>query len=395
MSNINIRRDVKDSFYRYKMPRLVSKIEGKGNGIKTVISNMSDVARALSRPPSYPTKFFGIELGAQVKIEDKNDRYIVNGVHEADKLQSLLDVFITKFVLCASCKSPETDLVIKDGTILRQCMACGKRTEVDMRHRLSIYILKNPPPKVKKSGQHAAPDSSSAPHNGISDSKNPSDEDDDQDELTRQITNDAANLKIDDSDSDRWDIDADVSEEAVARRQRELAGSLTLDERDEFENDLDSKDPYDELGDFITEGSHSDKEIFAKSKDLGLSKKHRATIVIIQCLFTNKDILGQIQSHASLLRSFGDSEKHQKSILGGFERLLGETYPELMPRTSHIFKALYEEDIVDEDSFLVWSEKPSKKYTSRENSKKIHEYSEKFIQWLKEAEEDDSEEDSD
>lgn len=34
------------------MPVLLTKIEGKGNGIKTVIPNMSDVAKALSRPPS-------------------------------------------------------------------------------------------------------------------------------------------------------------------------------------------------------------------------------------------------------------------------------------------------------------------------------------------------------
>ncbi len=34
------------------MPLLQTKIEGKGNGIKTVVPNMSDVARALSRPPT-------------------------------------------------------------------------------------------------------------------------------------------------------------------------------------------------------------------------------------------------------------------------------------------------------------------------------------------------------
>ena len=32
------------------MPLLLTKIEGKGNGIKTVIPNMADIARALSRP---------------------------------------------------------------------------------------------------------------------------------------------------------------------------------------------------------------------------------------------------------------------------------------------------------------------------------------------------------
>jgi translation initiation factor 2 beta subunit (eIF-2beta)/eIF-5 len=60
---------------------------------------------------SDPTKFFGCELGAQTQFDTKNDRYIVNGSHDADKLQSLLDGFIKKFVLCDSCSNPETNLV--------------------------------------------------------------------------------------------------------------------------------------------------------------------------------------------------------------------------------------------------------------------------------------------
>ena len=56
MSLINVRRDVTDAFYRYKMERLLTKIEGKGNGIKTVIVNLSSVAQSLARPPAceYP-----------------------------------------------------------------------------------------------------------------------------------------------------------------------------------------------------------------------------------------------------------------------------------------------------------------------------------------------------
>ena len=42
---------------------------------------------------------------------DKNERYIVNGSHDAGKLQDLLDGFIRKFVLCQACDNPETKLV--------------------------------------------------------------------------------------------------------------------------------------------------------------------------------------------------------------------------------------------------------------------------------------------
>jgi hypothetical protein len=39
-----------DAFYRYKMPTLMTKIEGRGNGIKTNLVNLVDVAKALARP---------------------------------------------------------------------------------------------------------------------------------------------------------------------------------------------------------------------------------------------------------------------------------------------------------------------------------------------------------
>jgi len=45
----NVNREVNDTFYRYKMPAITAKVEGKGNGIKTVIVNMVDIARALNR----------------------------------------------------------------------------------------------------------------------------------------------------------------------------------------------------------------------------------------------------------------------------------------------------------------------------------------------------------
>jgi len=50
MGSLNVNRNVSDAFYRYKMPRLMAKVEGKGNGIKTVIVNMAEVAKAIGRP---------------------------------------------------------------------------------------------------------------------------------------------------------------------------------------------------------------------------------------------------------------------------------------------------------------------------------------------------------
>ena len=44
MSAINIGADnAGDQFYRYKMPAITAKIEGRGNGIKTNVVNMVDI----------------------------------------------------------------------------------------------------------------------------------------------------------------------------------------------------------------------------------------------------------------------------------------------------------------------------------------------------------------
>jgi translation initiation factor 5 len=47
-------------------------------------------------PLSDCTKYFGCELGAQTQFDFKNERYIVNGAHDAAKLQDILDGFIKK-----------------------------------------------------------------------------------------------------------------------------------------------------------------------------------------------------------------------------------------------------------------------------------------------------------
>ena len=170
--SINICRDNNDPFYRYKMPPIQAKIEGRGNGIKTVVMNTMDVARALNRPATYIIKYFGFELGAQTAINVENDRYIVNGAHQPAKLQDVLDTFISKFVLCGSCKNPETEIVItKDSDLVRDCKACGKRTPMDLRHKLSSFILKNPPESMKdgsKKKKKAATASANVRGGGVS-----------------------------------------------------------------------------------------------------------------------------------------------------------------------------------------------------------------------------------
>ena len=140
--NIAGAQAIDDPEYRYKMPRIIGKVEGRGNGIKTAIPNMVDVASSLHRPPGEVTKFFGCELGAQTTYNDDTERSIVNGAHETRVLQDKLSVYIEKFVLCPAFKLPETSYKIKHEIIYHNCLACGAREPCDMQHKLTTYILK-------------------------------------------------------------------------------------------------------------------------------------------------------------------------------------------------------------------------------------------------------------
>jgi translation initiation factor 5 len=126
------------------MSKLQTKIEGRGNGIKTVIPNMSEVAKALRVDPDYITKFFGYELGCQSKYERGIDCAFVTGAHDTPKLVGLLDKFIELFVCCPKCNLPEIrwDVNSEKEEIQVDCTACGNHSPMNHGHKLISYICK-------------------------------------------------------------------------------------------------------------------------------------------------------------------------------------------------------------------------------------------------------------
>jgi translation initiation factor 5 len=108
MASINIGfKNANDPFYIYKMPMLIISIKGKGNGIKTDITNIEDISKSLSRSQTEIMKFFGYELGTLAKGS------IITGKFDENTITQLLDKYITKYVLCDICGNPETFFVVK------------------------------------------------------------------------------------------------------------------------------------------------------------------------------------------------------------------------------------------------------------------------------------------
>ncbi|GJN66711.1 eukaryotic translation initiation factor 5 [Purpureocillium lilacinum] len=422
MSLINVRRDVSDNFYRYKMERLQTKIEGKGNGIKTVVVNLPSVAASLARPPSYINKYFGFELGAMTNDQPKDDRWIINGAHEASKLQDHLDGFINKFVLCKKCKNPETDVhIIGNDRILLDCKACGQRTEVDLRLKLSGYILKNQATKKgkNKAERRAAKRAKQQNGNGAKENGNGSGGEDGSehgsneaeengdapgsDDEFQKVAAAAPEADIEVKD-DEWAVD--MSEEAVKARQAQLPGEfkqkLSLNDDDDEDGEGGGNTVYDELGNWIQQEAEEkggiDKvdsiNVYLKAKELEIEGKHRTVLVLAQTLF-DKNICAQIPKRASMLKQIISSERHEKALLGGTERLIGGLAADNADMYQQIVKILqlyYHHDLVSEEVVTKWGSKASKKYVDLSTSRKIRKAAEPFLKWLEEADEEESSE---
>ncbi|KAL2099362.1 hypothetical protein ACEWY4_005842 [Coilia grayii] len=385
--SVNVNRSVSDQFYRYKMPRLIAKVEGKGNGIKTVVVNMVDVAKALNRPPTYPTKFFGCELGAQTQLDAKNERYIVNGAHDASRLQDMLDGFIRKFVLCPECDNPETDLHVnpKKQTIGNSCKACGYQGMLDTRHKLCTFILKNPPEstesvcaKKEKERKNRKKDKENASAGGDT-----------------PLGNHTHPPDTADGEEEDGDWAEETTEEAQRRRMEEIsehAQNLTrsehthksLEERvNIFYNYVKQKQASGVL-------DSCDKELLKEAERLDVRAMGP---LILSELLLDSNIRQQIHTYKRhFLRFCHNDKRAQRYLLGGVECVVKLHQAQLLPRVAVILKDLYDNDLLDEDVILAWAQKVSKKYVSKELAKEIHAKAAPFITWLQNAEEESEEE---
>lgn len=400
MGTLNVNRKVTDLYYRYKMPRICAKVEGKGNGIKTVIVNMSEVAKALNRPATYPTKFFGCELGAQTQFDHKNERFIVNGSHDAAKLQDLLDGFIRKYVLCPECDNPETDLLIsaKKETISQTCKACGYHGLIIVQHKLNTFILKNPPninpasqgasltegKRSKRSNKKADGDTSTT--NG------------DQSHDSGEFETGKLSAVIHDEDDDGWTVD--VSEEAVRARMQDLtdgAKNITISE----DTEKSEKERMDIFYEYVKkrrdngglDSVQAHKELHNEAMRLEIQQK--APLILAELLFS-ANLAAEVKKHRNLLLRFThDDTKAQKYLIGGVEQIFALHAATLMEKVAGVLKMFYDLDLLEEKVLLEWGSKVSKKYVSKEVAAQIHDKASPFIKWLQEAEEEteDSEDD--
>lgn len=437
--NIGV-KNADDAFYRYKMPKMITKIEGRGNGIKTNIVNMVEIAKALARPPSYTTKYFGCELGAQSKFDEKTGTSLVNGSHDTAKLAGLLENFIKKYVQCYGCGNPETEVLItKSQMIQLKCAACGFVSDVDMRDKLTSFIIKNPP-AVKKSskdkkalrraekerlkeGEAAdeeakklkAKQKKSSKEGGSksTSTKKKAASDEDRSPTGSQKDDDEVIAEEEDDDDVQWQTD--TSMEAAQKRIQEQLSAVTSEmvmlTTEESKPAKKSAAPHESKPDPKSNGKHSVdphvalvndlKEFIGTGPTASQLKAHLGSCsgtpqevvnALMEALFAGVEkgfAKEAVKKKNYLIAALAYADASQSVLLHGIESFCGKANPDAVKEVALVLKNLYDADVLEEDAIVEWY---SKGAVGVDKSSALWKNVKPFVEWLQSAESESEEE---
>ncbi|XP_042470684.1 eukaryotic translation initiation factor 5-like [Zingiber officinale] len=427
-----------DAFYRYKMPKMITKIEGRGNGIKTNVVNMIDIAKALHRPASYTTKYFGCELGAQSKFDDKTGTSLVNGAHDTAKLAGLLENFIKKYVQCYGCGNPETDIIItKTQMITLKCAACGYVSDVDMRDKLTTFIIKNPPEqkksskdkkgmrraekerlkegdaadeelkKLKKESKKKGAVSSKegASSKRATSKKKPtgSDEEHSSPPDSQADDNEAA-----EDDGVQWQTD--TSAEAARQRIQEQLSAATaemvmLSTDDVTDKAVKKDEAAKSVAKEIEKPTTNDRLIIeiknmlkkgSNSGEVGsflssLAGSHQEIMdAFFEAMFegVGKGFAKEVEKKKNYLDAAVEGEESQLCLLRAIETFCGKCCGDAMKEVALVIKCLYDGDVLEEECIVKWYEQG---LTGANKSSIVWKNMKPFVEWLQNAESEDEE----
>lgn len=140
MKRINI-NFTDDPNYRYKMPVMEVRSQGRGNGAQFVIENLKDVALALHRSPEEITKFFQLGFGNFGRYNPSEGSVTFTGSATIAEASRVLKDYVFTHVLCQACSNPETSYILKEKGLSMVCAACGQARPL-VTDRFTKHIMK-------------------------------------------------------------------------------------------------------------------------------------------------------------------------------------------------------------------------------------------------------------
>eukprot|EP01128_Nolandella_sp_AFSM9_P006483 TRINITY_DN3348_c0_g1_i1.p1 TRINITY_DN3348_c0_g1~~TRINITY_DN3348_c0_g1_i1.p1 ORF type:complete len:236 (+),score=64.93 TRINITY_DN3348_c0_g1_i1:24-710(+) len=96
---------------------------------KTVWKNFGVNCRAINRELQHVLDFVLTELGTTGDLGE-NGKLTLRGRFQAKQFENLLKKYISEYVTCRTCKSPDTDLKKENRLVFKVCHTCGSSSSV-------------------------------------------------------------------------------------------------------------------------------------------------------------------------------------------------------------------------------------------------------------------------
>ncbi|GLT35498.1 hypothetical protein SLA2020_099460 [Shorea laevis] len=96
---------------------------------KTVFVNFMDLCRTMHRQPDHVMAFLLAELGTSGSL-DGQQRLVVKGRFAPKNFEGILRRYISDYVICPGCKSPDTILMKENRLFFLRCEKCGSGRSV-------------------------------------------------------------------------------------------------------------------------------------------------------------------------------------------------------------------------------------------------------------------------
>eukprot|EP00571_Detonula_confervacea_P017817 CAMPEP_0172298500 /NCGR_PEP_ID=MMETSP1058-20130122/1129_1 /TAXON_ID=83371 /ORGANISM="Detonula confervacea, Strain CCMP 353" /LENGTH=372 /DNA_ID=CAMNT_0013007775 /DNA_START=351 /DNA_END=1469 /DNA_ORIENTATION=- len=372
------------------MPTVFGKQEGRGNGSKTVIANISAVAQSLHRDPGEVNKFFGCELGAQTTYNAETDRAQVNGHHTDSVLQQLMHKYIEGFVICPNCRLPETEYKIKSGVVFHKCAACGAKDMVDMTHKLCTFILAQDK-KAKADAKKA--DKKNKKKKGKKDSD--SDGEEKKKEKKEKKSKDKKKEKKDKKKEKK------SKEEAVEKEENDGYGSEESDSGPtEHVDDANAMALAVEATKiFLSENPDASpfaiaEKVVNEQMASGLGSQDKMQIFILAAFTTDFFKDKQVEKHAPTIAKITQGKTvMERHLISACEGLCANK-----PKNfAVLIKQLFDEEVLEEDTIFEWAGEGRTDYTldsvDEDQRCGMRAEAEPVVVWLQE--DDSSDDDSD
>jgi translation initiation factor 2 subunit 2 len=96
---------------------------------KTVFVNFMDLCRTMHRQPEHVMAFLLAEMGTSGSL-DGQQRLVIKGRFAPKNFEGILRKYITEYVVCNGCRSPDTSLSKENRLFFLRCEQCGSGRSV-------------------------------------------------------------------------------------------------------------------------------------------------------------------------------------------------------------------------------------------------------------------------